>query len=159
MSDMSLERGYRRLLAWYPRSFRREHDDEMLAVLMAGARDGQRRPRLMEAADVLRSALLALSAVLAVAAAGLLMTVKCNRFFLLLLTVYIFPYLVVVAPTSVWAWMPYGGFAILPALYLPGLLVICATAIRAVRSRRARRVAAGRARRVAAGRARRVAAA
>ena len=34
-----LERRYRRLLAWYPRPFRREQGDEMLAVLMAGARE------------------------------------------------------------------------------------------------------------------------
>lgn len=52
-----LEGRYRRLLAWYPRSFRREQEDEMLAVLMAGARPGQRRPGLLETADVLRSAL------------------------------------------------------------------------------------------------------
>jgi hypothetical protein len=45
------------LLAWYPRSFRREQEDEMLAVLMAGARPGQRRPGLLETADLLRSAL------------------------------------------------------------------------------------------------------
>ena len=32
-----LEDGYRRLLAWYPRSFRQEQEDEMLAVLMARA--------------------------------------------------------------------------------------------------------------------------
>ncbi len=52
-----LERGYRRLLAWYPRDFRREHEEEMLAVLMAGAREGKWRPSLAEAVDVLRSAL------------------------------------------------------------------------------------------------------
>jgi hypothetical protein len=52
-----LERGYRRLLAWYPQSFRFEQEDEMLAVLMAGAQQGQRRPGLLEAADVIRSAL------------------------------------------------------------------------------------------------------
>jgi uncharacterized membrane protein YidH (DUF202 family) len=52
-----LERGYRRLLAWYPREFRREHEEEMLAVLMAGAREGKWRPSLAEAVDVLRSAL------------------------------------------------------------------------------------------------------
>jgi hypothetical protein len=52
-----LEWRYRRLLAWYPRSFRREQEDEMLAVLMAGARPGQRRPGLLETADLLRSAL------------------------------------------------------------------------------------------------------
>jgi hypothetical protein len=51
-----LERGYRRLLAWYPAAFRREHEDEMLAVLMAGARRGQRRPGLPESADLIRSA-------------------------------------------------------------------------------------------------------
>jgi hypothetical protein len=58
MSEVSgLERGYRRLLAWYPDSFRGEQEDEMLAVLMAGARPGQRRPRLPETADLLWSAL------------------------------------------------------------------------------------------------------
>ena len=42
----SLERGYLRLLAWYPRSFRAQRGDEMLAVLvlMACAREGQRYP-------------------------------------------------------------------------------------------------------------------
>ena len=52
-----LERGYRRWLRWYPSSFRREHEAEILAVLMAGAREGQRRPELMECVDLLRGAL------------------------------------------------------------------------------------------------------
>jgi hypothetical protein len=52
-----LERGYRWLLACYPRNFRREHADEVLAVLMANAPQGQKRPRLAESADVLWSAL------------------------------------------------------------------------------------------------------
>lgn len=52
-----LERGYRRLLACYPRAFRREHAEEILAVLMAGAPQGQRRPRLGESADVFWSGL------------------------------------------------------------------------------------------------------
>jgi hypothetical protein len=33
-----LERGYQRLLACYPRSFRDEHGEELLAVLLASAR-------------------------------------------------------------------------------------------------------------------------
>jgi hypothetical protein len=41
-----LERGYRRLLACYPARFRSEHGEELVGVLMAGARDGQRRPGL-----------------------------------------------------------------------------------------------------------------
>jgi hypothetical protein len=52
-----LERGYRRLLACYPRAFRREHAEEVLAVLMASAAPGRKRPRLAESADVLWSAL------------------------------------------------------------------------------------------------------
>ena len=56
MSTTGLERGYRRLLACYPERFRAEQADEMLAVLMAGARDDQRRPGVMESLDVLRSA-------------------------------------------------------------------------------------------------------
>jgi hypothetical protein len=50
-----LEDGYRRLLAWYPRSFRQGQEDEMLAVLMAGAEPGQRRPGLQETAHLVRS--------------------------------------------------------------------------------------------------------
>lgn len=52
-----LEQGYRRLLACYPRVYRREHAEEILAVLMAGAPQGQKRPRLVESADVFWSAL------------------------------------------------------------------------------------------------------
>jgi hypothetical protein len=43
MTDADLERAYRRWLRWYPRSFRREHEAEMLGVLLA-AGAGQRRP-------------------------------------------------------------------------------------------------------------------
>ena len=56
-ASSGLEQGYRRLLAWYPRAFRRDHADEILGVLMAGAGEGQRRPRLAEAADLLWSGL------------------------------------------------------------------------------------------------------
>ena len=52
-----LERGYRRLLACYPRAYRRDHADEILGVLMAGAGEDQRRPRLAESADLFWSAL------------------------------------------------------------------------------------------------------
>jgi hypothetical protein len=52
-----LEQRYRRLLACYPRVYRREHAEEILAVLMAGAPQGQKRPRLAESADVFWSAL------------------------------------------------------------------------------------------------------
>jgi hypothetical protein len=54
--DPDLERRYRRLLAGYPAAFRREYEQEILSVLMAGAEQGQRWPRLAEAADLLRSA-------------------------------------------------------------------------------------------------------
>jgi hypothetical protein len=50
------ERGFRRLLALYPRGFRREHGDEMLAVVMAGAEDGRWRPGPSEALDLVTSA-------------------------------------------------------------------------------------------------------
>jgi hypothetical protein len=51
-----LERRYRRLLAWYPRGFRHEHEDEILSVLLAGAEDGRRRPGLAESTDLIWSA-------------------------------------------------------------------------------------------------------
>jgi hypothetical protein len=52
-----LERAYRRRLAWYPRAFRDEHGPEILAVLMAEAPDGQRRPGLAGSADLIRAGL------------------------------------------------------------------------------------------------------
>ncbi len=58
MSDSTeLERRYRRLLVCYPRAFRREHEQEMLAVLMAGASEGQQRPGPGEAADLIQNAI------------------------------------------------------------------------------------------------------
>jgi hypothetical protein len=58
MTDSSrLERRYRRVLACYPKAFRRESGEEILAVLMATAGEGQRRVGLAESADLIRSAL------------------------------------------------------------------------------------------------------
>ena len=58
MTDISpLERGYRRVLACYPKAFRRESEDEIVAVLLATAHQGQRRVGLAEAADLLMGAL------------------------------------------------------------------------------------------------------
>jgi hypothetical protein len=55
MTDSAaLERSYRRILACYPRSFRRDNEDEILTVLMATAEDGQRSIGLGEAADLIR---------------------------------------------------------------------------------------------------------
>jgi hypothetical protein len=51
-TDADLERSYRRWLKWYPAAFRREHEEEILGVLLAGARDGQRRLGLMECLDL-----------------------------------------------------------------------------------------------------------
>lgn len=49
----SLERRYRRLLAvWYPWEHRRRYEREMLAVLMAEARPGQRWPSARDAANL-----------------------------------------------------------------------------------------------------------
>jgi hypothetical protein len=52
-----LERRYRRLLACYPRFFRADSEDEILAVLMDCARPGQRWPGPAECADLIRSAI------------------------------------------------------------------------------------------------------
>ena len=58
MTDRAkLERGYWRLLGWYPRAFRREYGPEIVAVLLACARAGQRRPGVAEPADLIRSGL------------------------------------------------------------------------------------------------------
>ena len=52
-----LERRYRRWLSLYPRSFRAEHEEEVLAVLMQSADPGQRHPTAREAADLATHAL------------------------------------------------------------------------------------------------------
>ncbi len=53
-----LERRYRWLLAWYPRAFREEHEEEILVVLMASARNGQRRPGAADSVNLIANALL-----------------------------------------------------------------------------------------------------
>ena len=58
MSELArLERGYRRLLACYPRAYRRENGEEILAVLLACADDGQQRPGLAASADLIKAAI------------------------------------------------------------------------------------------------------
>jgi hypothetical protein len=52
-----LERGYRRLLACYPRAYRHENEEEILAVLLASADDGQQRPGLAVSADLIKGAM------------------------------------------------------------------------------------------------------
>ncbi len=54
-----LEMHYRRLLAVYPAAHRRDYEEEMVGVLMAGAEPGQRRPTPAEAADLLWSGIVA----------------------------------------------------------------------------------------------------
>ncbi len=55
-SCAALERWYRGLVTCYPRSLRREGTEEIVAVLLATARAGQRRPSLAETAKLLRGA-------------------------------------------------------------------------------------------------------
>ncbi|MEV0236940.1 hypothetical protein [Nonomuraea sp. NPDC050786] len=52
-----LEARYRRLLACYPRDHRARHEEEMIGVLLAGARPGQTRPYPADVADLLWGAL------------------------------------------------------------------------------------------------------
>lgn len=52
-----LEQRYRRLLACYPRAFRRENEEEILAVLLACAQDGQQRPGLAASMDLIKGAI------------------------------------------------------------------------------------------------------
>ena len=58
MSEQAnLERRYRRLLACYPRAFRRENEEEILAVLLACAPRDQQRPGLAASADLIKGAM------------------------------------------------------------------------------------------------------
>jgi hypothetical protein len=56
-NSAELERGYRRVLACYPKAFRRENEDEILGVLMDTAEDDQQRVGLAEAAALIRGGL------------------------------------------------------------------------------------------------------
>jgi hypothetical protein len=56
-SSARLERWYRRLVACYPRSFRRHDSEDIIAVLLATARADQQRPGLAGTAGLLRGAL------------------------------------------------------------------------------------------------------
>lgn len=57
MSEQAeLERRYRRLLACYPRAFRRENEEDILTVLLACAQAGQQRPGLAASADLIKGA-------------------------------------------------------------------------------------------------------
>jgi hypothetical protein len=51
-----LEDRYRRLLSWYPADHRLEYEQEMLGVLLTGARPGQTRPSAADVYDLLRGA-------------------------------------------------------------------------------------------------------
>lgn len=57
-SNARLERRYRRLLGLYPRSYREQHGEDMLAVLMTDADKAKGRPRLAAAVDLVRNAFL-----------------------------------------------------------------------------------------------------
>ncbi|WP_049558644.1 hypothetical protein [Nonomuraea sp. SBT364] len=53
-----LERRYRRLLArWYPAEHRALHEEEMIAVLLAGAEPGRDRPGMRDTFDLVRGGL------------------------------------------------------------------------------------------------------
>lgn len=56
-NSAKLERGYRRVLACYPKAFRRENEDEVLGVLLDTAGEDQRRVGLAESAALIRGAL------------------------------------------------------------------------------------------------------
>jgi hypothetical protein len=53
----SLERGYRRLLRWYPPEHRRAHEEEMLGVLIAGSGPDRVHPSARDAFDLIRGGL------------------------------------------------------------------------------------------------------
>jgi hypothetical protein len=57
-SNARLERRYRRLLGLYPRSYREQHGEDMLGVLMTDSTEGKSRTRLAATLDLVRNAFL-----------------------------------------------------------------------------------------------------
>jgi hypothetical protein len=58
MTGPELERRYRLLLTAYPAAHRRVHGEEMLSVLLAASADGQHRPKLADAVNLVAGGLL-----------------------------------------------------------------------------------------------------
>ncbi len=52
MSAATLERWYRRMLAWFPAEHRRVYGEEMVGVLLASASEGRSRPAPAEVIDL-----------------------------------------------------------------------------------------------------------
>ena len=52
MSAATLERWYRRMLAWFPAEHRRVYGEEMVGVLLASASEGRSRPAPVEVIDL-----------------------------------------------------------------------------------------------------------
>jgi hypothetical protein len=59
MGAATLERRYRRMLACFPAGHRRVYGEEMVGVLLASARPGQRRPDAADTLDLIGGGLLA----------------------------------------------------------------------------------------------------
>jgi hypothetical protein len=57
-SSARLERRYRRLLSLYPRSYREQHGEDMLGVLMTDSTEGRSKTRLAAMLDLVRNAFL-----------------------------------------------------------------------------------------------------
>jgi hypothetical protein len=137
--QVRLERGYRRLLAFYPAAHRRVHEEEMLAVLMTQAPAGKRRPGIAAAADLLLGALRVRCQPFSGGAAepgwrDALAVVSVILPVLILLTAVSQARLLLNFPAP--ATFAYG----FPRWYVPGLvppLALAAVALLALRSRRA----------------------
>jgi hypothetical protein len=56
-ASAELEHTYRRLMRWYPASFRDEYGQELVDLLMTAAPDGQRRPELREGLNLMANGL------------------------------------------------------------------------------------------------------
>jgi hypothetical protein len=55
--DQIIERRYRRLMACYPSTYRRENEEELIAVLMAATSEGERRPSLATSLNLIKCGL------------------------------------------------------------------------------------------------------
>jgi hypothetical protein len=64
-SDARLERRYRRLLGLYPRSYREQHGEDMIGVLMTDSDEGSSRSRLASVLDLVRHPLVVIHLILA----------------------------------------------------------------------------------------------
>ncbi|WP_155371272.1 hypothetical protein [Catellatospora vulcania] len=138
--DEKLARRYERLLALFPAAHRHEYEDEMIGVLMAGAKPQQRYPGLRETANLVRCAAwmrlggrgggaagsrwAPATAVFALVASFMMFTFHAGA--LASRLIWIWRYEGLLIPLPVTAWLPLAGWTVAVVFAYTGFRLVAA---------------------------------